>query len=53
MAAGLDAEIIVNVQGDEPLIEPAVIEQAESTIVVGPAARAHVDARGTLIMTLA
>ncbi|NOT63570.1 MAG: 3-deoxy-manno-octulosonate cytidylyltransferase [Acidobacteria bacterium] len=28
VAAALDAEIIVNVQGDEPLIEPSVIEQA-------------------------
>ena len=28
VAAGLDAEIIVNVQGDEPLIEPAMIDQA-------------------------
>ena len=28
VAAGLDAEIVVNVQGDEPLIEPSTIEAA-------------------------
>lgn len=28
VAAGLDAEIIVNVQGDEPLIEPSTIDAA-------------------------
>ena len=28
VAAGLDAEIIVNVQGDEPLIDPAMIDSA-------------------------
>jgi len=28
VAAGIEAEIIVNVQGDEPLIEPATIEAA-------------------------
>ncbi len=28
VAASLEADIIVNVQGDEPLIEPSVIEQA-------------------------
>ncbi|MEQ1648228.1 MAG: hydantoinase/oxoprolinase family protein [Hyphomicrobiaceae bacterium] len=32
---------------------PAIIEQAESTIVVGPDANARRDARGNLIMTLA
>src|SRR4051794_17629942 len=28
VASRLDAEIIVNVQGDEPLIEPAMIDEA-------------------------
>jgi N-methylhydantoinase A len=32
---------------------PAIVEQAESTIVIGPDANARVDARGNLIMTLA
>jgi N-methylhydantoinase A len=31
---------------------PAIVEQRESTVVVGPRARAHVDARGNLIMTI-
>jgi 3-deoxy-manno-octulosonate cytidylyltransferase (CMP-KDO synthetase) len=41
VAAGLDAEIVVNVQGDEPLIEPAMIDEAirplvdDATIVMG------------------
>jgi N-methylhydantoinase A len=31
---------------------PAIVEQRESTVVVGPRARAHVDARGNLIMNI-
>jgi N-methylhydantoinase A len=31
---------------------PAIVEQRESTVVVGPRARAHVDTRGNLIMTI-
>jgi N-methylhydantoinase A len=31
---------------------PAIIEQRESTVVVGPRAQAHVDTRGNLIMTI-
>ena len=33
VAAQLDAEIIVNVQGDEPLIEPATIEAAVAPLI--------------------
>lgn len=36
-AASLDAEIIVNIQGDEPLIEPQVIEQAVAPLLADPA----------------
>jgi 3-deoxy-manno-octulosonate cytidylyltransferase (CMP-KDO synthetase) len=36
VAANLDAEIIVNVQGDEPLIEPATIESALSPMLEDP-----------------
>lgn len=36
VAAQLDAEIIVNVQGDEPLIEPATIEAAVAPLVADP-----------------
>jgi 3-deoxy-manno-octulosonate cytidylyltransferase (CMP-KDO synthetase) len=33
VAADLDAEIIVNVQGDEPLIEPATIDRAVNALL--------------------
>jgi 3-deoxy-manno-octulosonate cytidylyltransferase (CMP-KDO synthetase) len=37
VAARLDSEIIVNVQGDEPLIEPAMIDEAIAPLVEDPA----------------
>jgi 3-deoxy-manno-octulosonate cytidylyltransferase (CMP-KDO synthetase) len=37
VAAGLDSEIVVNVQGDEPLIEPAMIDEAIRPLVEDPA----------------
>ncbi|HEY4744999.1 MAG TPA: 3-deoxy-manno-octulosonate cytidylyltransferase [Desulfuromonadaceae bacterium] len=39
VAAGLDADIIVNVQGDEPLIEPAMIDQAIRPFLDDPGLR--------------
>lgn len=36
VARGLDAEIVVNVQGDEPLIEPAMIDQAIEPFLSSP-----------------
>jgi 3-deoxy-manno-octulosonate cytidylyltransferase (CMP-KDO synthetase) len=36
VAAGLGCAIIVNVQGDEPLIEPGMIEEAVSPLVSDP-----------------
>lgn len=36
-AAGLDAEIIVNIQGDEPLIDPRSIERAAEPLLADPA----------------
>jgi 3-deoxy-manno-octulosonate cytidylyltransferase (CMP-KDO synthetase) len=36
VAVGLDAELIVNVQGDEPLIEPAAIEAAIAPFAEDP-----------------
>jgi len=36
VAAGLDDELIVNVQGDEPLIEPAMIEAAIAPLLADP-----------------
>lgn len=38
-AAATDAEIIVNIQGDEPLIEPAAIDLAVSTLLDDPDCR--------------
>jgi len=35
-AADMDAEIVVNIQGDEPLIEPAVIDAAVRPLVADP-----------------
>lgn len=37
VAAGLDSEIVVNVQGDEPLIEAAMIDEAIQPLVDEPA----------------
>jgi 3-deoxy-manno-octulosonate cytidylyltransferase (CMP-KDO synthetase) len=39
IAANLDAEIIVNVQGDEPLISPETIDRAVSALVADSAAQ--------------
>jgi 3-deoxy-manno-octulosonate cytidylyltransferase (CMP-KDO synthetase) len=36
VAAGLDSELIVNVQGDEPLIDPAMIEAAVRPLLADP-----------------
>jgi len=38
VARGLDADIIVNVQGDEPLIEPAMIDQTVQLLIDDAAA---------------
>jgi 3-deoxy-manno-octulosonate cytidylyltransferase (CMP-KDO synthetase) len=38
VAANLDAEMIVNVQGDEPLIAPETIERAVASLVANPEA---------------
>ncbi len=38
-AASTDADIIVNIQGDEPLIEPAAIDLAVSTLLDVPGCR--------------
>jgi len=37
VATRLDSEIIVNVQGDEPLIEPAMIDEATRPLLADPA----------------
>jgi len=36
VAAGLDAEIVVNVQGDEPLIEPEMVDQVARPLIEDP-----------------
>jgi 3-deoxy-manno-octulosonate cytidylyltransferase (CMP-KDO synthetase) len=36
VAAGLDCDVIVNVQGDEPLIEPAMIDEAVRPFATDP-----------------
>jgi len=36
VAAGLDAEVVVNIQGDEPLISPEVIDQAVRPLLEDP-----------------
>lgn len=36
VAAGLDSELIVNVQGDEPLIDPVMIETAVKPLLADP-----------------
>lgn len=36
VAAGLDAEVVVNLQGDEPLIRPEVIDQAVQPLLEDP-----------------
>ena len=36
VAAGLACDIVVNVQGDEPLIEPAMIEEALAAVAADP-----------------
>jgi 3-deoxy-manno-octulosonate cytidylyltransferase (CMP-KDO synthetase) len=39
VAAGLDCELVVNLQGDEPLMEPAVIDAAVAPFYVEPDVR--------------
>ena len=36
VAAGLDCDIIVNIQGDEPLIQPEVVDEAAKLLIEDP-----------------
>ena len=37
---------------DQPIQGPAIVEQRESTAVVGPSGTAHVDANGNLVINI-
>ncbi|MGQ9730843.1 MAG: 3-deoxy-manno-octulosonate cytidylyltransferase [Candidatus Zipacnadales bacterium] len=49
VARGLDYEIVVNIQGDEPLIDPAIIDRAVEPLLADPGVRmATLATRATL-----